>query len=110
MQDTQEFNAANDELFARLHALPQRLQSRARSQLVSRTISERTRNVSSLHDASALPDGEERLARTSAGVASNEALSLRAYLPNAKRVRLLKPGCKTNPSGETESGYLSKQR
>jgi hypothetical protein len=65
MQEKQELKAANDELLTRLHALPQRLQSRARSQIVPRTIAKSTQDSSSLQEASALPGDEKRLAKTS---------------------------------------------
>jgi hypothetical protein len=65
MQEKQALSAANDELLARMHSLPQRLQARARSEFVPRTIAKSTRDIRSPDDVSALPDDEKRLAKTS---------------------------------------------
>jgi hypothetical protein len=61
-QEEQELNATNDELLARMQALPQRLESHARYQFVPRTIAKDTQDSSSLQEASALLDDEKRLA------------------------------------------------
>jgi hypothetical protein len=70
MQEVQELDAAAEELFRRLHAIPQRQHIRARSHFVPRTFTAFPQDITSSNEACTSLDDEQRLAKPSQGRSS----------------------------------------